>query len=285
MMKKLQISWIIVAMLLFITACGGGGDDDTTPVLKLKATSNDVSMVAGDAIGIFMTYGTLQQTGNYLDNLRMHTDGSSWIMEKTCSWKDKTSKADFYAYAPYNAVLLNPLAYAFSVNEDQSTVDKQKTSDLLWCKLDAQSSTASVLTLTMKRLLARLAIKVEAGEGVTTRDLSDGTLMICINGVQNQAIVNLQDGTIQSKGDKGSIVPLLEKELLYSAILVPQKVEGEGLVKVSWNGADYTLSKSMTFDSGKQYTLSVKINQSAGSVNIGITQWEIIDEDYGGTVY
>jgi hypothetical protein len=299
---SLGLKAALLALLMTMAACGGGGDDEQTPLnphpptpegegggatpptLSLKATASGVAFANGDKIGAFMAYGALKSAGNYLHNLPMQTDGSSWTLERTVSWQDNSTPADFYAYAPFQASLSDPLACLFQVSTDQSTAEKQKACDLLWGKLASQSPTARALTITLRRLFAKLTVKVEAGEGVTPQDLNDSQLAVSINGLQVQATVNLSDGSITPSGATAVIVPLKEQERTYSAVIVPQHVEETALVTVNWNGEDYTLTQAMTFESGKQYSLTVTIKKTAGTVNVGISQWETTDEDFGGTV-
>jgi len=288
----------LILLLALLAACSGGNDDtppapepptpdnpsEPPPTLSLIVSGSGMTFTSGDKVGVFMAYGSLKQTGNYLQNLLMQSDGSSWAMERSVSWQDGSTRADLYVYAPYQASLADPLACTFEVNSDQSTAERQKASGLLWGRLTAQSPTANALTLTLKRLFARLTVKIEAGEGVTAQDLSGGKLSVRVNGVQTQAVVNLSDGSVRPAGAAGNVTPFMEQSLTYSAVIIPQQVAETGLVTVNWNGTDYTLTQAMTFESGKQHTVTVTIKKTAGTVNVGISQWETTDEDFGGTV-
>ena len=35
---------------------------------------------------------------------------------------------------------------------------------------------------------------------------------------------------------------------------------------------------------GKQYTITVTMKKTSGGINIGIGDWDVVDEDFGGTV-
>ena len=207
-----------------------------------------------------------------------------WTPQNKIFWKDNATVADFYGYAPYNASVTDAFAYNFQTQTDQSTAVAQKKSDFLWGKLAEQGPTDNVLSLTLNHLFARAIIKVAAGEGFTADELNNGTLNVRLNSIRTQATINLSTGTVTASGNASSITPLKEQNLQYSAVVVPQQVASTGIVTVTWNNANYTLTRAMNFESGKQYTITVTMKKTSGGINIGIGDWDVVDEDFGGTV-
>lgn len=256
-----------------------------TKMVCLQTRAGADESVAIGQVGIYMTYGGMLQTGNYIDNLLLQSNGAgAWTPQSQIFWKDNVTVADFYGYAPYAVGVANALALNFHAQTDQTTAAAQKQSDFLWGKLSEQGPTDNVLSLTLNHLFARAIIKVAAGEGFTTDELNNGTLSVRLNDIRTQATINLANGAVTASGNAASIAPLREQDLQYSAVIVPQQIGQTGLVTVTWNGANYTLTRAMTFESGKQYTITVTLKKTSGGINIGIGDWDVVDEDFGGTV-
>lgn len=278
---------------LMLAACSNNDEEvvDTEKTsgeakeVRLMTRASDETPVTVDQVGIFMVYGAMQQSGNYINNMLLQSNGAGvWTPESKIFWKDNATVADFYGYDPYNAGLTDAFAYNFQAQTDQSTAAAQKQSDFLWGKLAEQGPTDNVLSLTLNHLFARAIIKVAAGEGFTADELNNGTLSVRLNSIRTQATINLSNGTVTASGNASSITPLKEQDLQYSAVVVPQQVASTGIVTVTWNNANYTLTRAMTFESGKQYTITVTMKKTSGGINIGIGDWDVVDEDFGGTV-
>ena len=56
------------------------------------------------------------------------------------------------------------------------------------------------------------------------------------------------------------------------------------LIQIDCQGSQYVLQRSFLLEAKRQYTLTVKISKKAGVFDIGIAGWDIIDEDFGGTI-
>lgn len=292
LMKK--ISFLMAGMAcIMMTACSSSDDEVTNEenvsgeakMVRLQTRSGDESPVTVEQVGVFMVYGAMQESGNYINNMLLQSNGAgAWEPQYPVFWKDNATVADFYGYAPYNSGVTNALAYNFQAQTDQSTAAVQKQSDFLWGKLAEQGPTDNVLSLTLNHLFARAIIKVAPGEGFTADELNNGTLSVRLNSIRTQATINLATGAVTASGNAASITPLKEQNLQYSAVVVPQQVASTGIVTVTWNNANYTLTRAMTFESGKQYTITVTMKKTSGGINIGIGDWEVVDEDFGGTV-
>ena len=51
-----------------------------------------------------------------------------------------------------------------------------------------------------------------------------------------------------------------------------------------WNGNPYTVQNAFNLEAKKKYTLTVKLKKTESGFDIGIDGWDIIGEDFGGTV-
>lgn len=258
-------------------------EQEASPKVARIETRADSNLT--NQVGVFMVYGNMLSANNYINNMCLTSDGNgSWLADRTIYWKDNVTHADFYAYSPYAANIDNPTAHTFQIQADQSSTEKQKNSDFLWGWLADQEPTDKVLNITLNHIFSRAIVRVAPGEGFTEDELKNGTLSVRINGIRTQATINLSNGDVAVAGNAQTITPLKEQDLQYSAIIVPQQVAETGLITVSWNGADYTFTNSMTFTRGKQYTFTATLKKTSGGINIGIGGWEDAGEDYGGTV-
>lgn len=254
----------------------------THPVrISTRASSgSDVSQV-----GLYMVYGDMLKNGNYVNNMSLVNDGTGeWTPERTIYWKDKETTATFIGYAPYNSSISDAFSYEFCVQTDQSSYQAMQSSDFLWGKISAQEPIDTIVDFLLKHILSFVEVKVVAGNGFSDNELQDSDLNVVLNGFSTTAVINLFDGSFSDFSSVAAITPYCYGNLQYSAIIIPQTVEGTGVVTVSWNGSDYILSRGLTFASGKHYTLTVTLNKTQGGINVGIGDWEDAGEDFGGTV-
>ncbi len=130
-------------ILVLLCACSAGEEEqpkqpETPSVKRIPITLNcvasntNVNAIEGvhtrvtdwgyenqDKIGLYVvnyngtTPGTLQNSGNHVDNMRFTYDGT-WTPDKEIYWKDESTKADFYCYFPYST-LSDISAHSFSV--------------------------------------------------------------------------------------------------------------------------------------------------------------------------
>lgn len=84
--------------------------------VEFRSTWND-----GDRIGVFAVESgqPLGTSDNYIDNVQLTFDGSSWRSATPLDWPEGGTKLDFYAYYPY-AASANPMEITFGVPADQS---------------------------------------------------------------------------------------------------------------------------------------------------------------------
>lgn len=288
------ILWTITMVTL---GCSGSNNEEETPIptpptpthnvpsLTLQTRTDESNLVANKNVGIFMSYGSLQKSGNYLNNFQLKSDDTGSWNHSPITWKDNTTPADFYGYAPRQATLSNAYACPFSVEKDQSSEATFNSSDFIWGKLLNQNPTEQPVNLTLNHLMAKVVMNLAAGQGFTEAELLKDSPEVLLNGVCTQASVHLGTGTVTATGNIGSITPLQDQPLHYVAYIVPQKVDKTELVTVKWRDGVYTLTREMTFETGKQYSLTITLQKTEGSINISIAGWDIDNRDYGGKAY
>lgn len=303
-MKNYSLKFMLTCLIVAsISSCSSDGSENPIPptpeppvTKKIPITLNcgissttratDTGYDSGDKIGLYVvnyngdTAGTLQQNGNHVDNMRFAYDGK-WTPDKPIYWKDETTPADFYCYFPYGSSG-NIEAYPFSVKEDQSTLANYKASEFLYGKASKISPTENAVNILTKHLFSCALIKVAAGNGFTTESLAKANVSVRLNGIKNEAIINLKDGSVSESGTPKTIQTLKE-EGNYKALVVPQSVSADNLITVTVDGRDYNLKKEFTFVSAKRHTFTVTVSRTSNGINVGISNWEDDGTDNGGT--
>ena len=299
-MKKL-IGLIAFSVVLFVgcgkeplpeTPGGGGNEDDGGgEVIEKKIPINiagtaDNAFDFGATMGVYVVNntsagaGTLLPNGNHADNI-CFTYSNTWSPETTIYWADQDTKADIYCYAPYSRAISDVENHLFSVATNQSDNAAYKSSDLLWGKSSNVAPTDVAISVKMARLMSRVVVELVAGNGYTQEQLASAKVSIC--SVQADAKINLATGSVSPTGTTTEIATYNSAEE-YQAVVVPQTINNADLVKVTIDNKDYTLQQSLTLESGKQHKCTVTISKVNQGLNIGISDWAMSTDDYGGIV-
>lgn len=281
-----------VAAMMGLAACCSESEDMSVKeqpkqgsVVNLTTRSGS-TLPAGSSAGVYMVYdGDMRSEGNYMDNLQLSFgEDGAWIPAEPIYWRDNLTQASFYAYYPRVGEVDNARALTFNVSEWQGDRASVMASDLLWGRAEVQEPTSDAVDLTLNHLLANVIIRVVPGEGFKEDEVTDQNIQVQLCGVQTQTRIDLSNGDIRLMGPNADITPCPLGNLTYQCIVVPQQLGVSNIVRLQWNGQEYTLRRAMTFEGRKQYTLTVTMNKTQGGINIGIGDWEVIDEDFGGTV-
>ncbi len=249
-----------------------------------KAT--DSAFENGDKVGLYVvnysgnSAGTLQNTNNHANNVSFIYDGA-WTPDEAIYWKDDKTKADFYCYYPYAISVSDVNSYPFAVKADQSSQTGYKASEFLWGKTAGVSPTENPVDILTTHTMSNLLVYLEAGSGYNETDLSEAEVVIC--NVKNNATVNLTNGIATATGNITSIKPFKEDNH-YRAMIVPQSIDNQELVKVTIGDKTYTLTQTINFTANKQHSCTITVNKTSNGINIGIGNWETDDIDHGGSV-
>jgi hypothetical protein len=228
----------------------------------------------------------LLPTDNYVNNQLLTWKNNAWSTSTPIYWNDMDTRADFYAYAPYIETLADARQMAFTVAADQRTNDAFMNSDFLWGTVKGQLPTSDGFNLTLSHQLSQLTVNIVADAGFAEGDLKDEDVSVAIGGTRTHALIDLQTGTVSVLGDSPAENVLCHSNgnLSYTAILLPQQVPFSNLIQVDWLGNKYTLQNSFLIEAKRQYTLTVKLKKTKSGFDIGIEGWDILPEDFGGTV-
>lgn len=241
-MKKHIISGIGFALaLLALVACA----DDNEPQYKdarhtpmtfevthpSQTRATATSFEGGDRIGLYVAQADapLEIGGNLVNNEALTYNGSSWTAAHTLYWDEGTYNA--YAYYPYIQGVSSIDDQPFSVATDQSTAKTAtalggyEASDLLFATSKGIKASASPINLTFKHIMSKLKIRLVKGEDFEGE--MPTTAQVYIHNTVPTATIDLQAGmaTRYVKGSQQTITAHQDDDYVYSAILVPQRVE------------------------------------------------------------
>lgn len=284
-----------------LTACSSddadtGQNPEQPPVENRQAVEvlaraeGDTDTSEGVQAGLYMVnrfngqQSLLQSSGNYVNNMLMNHRDGAWVPQTAVYWLDTDVSADFYAYAPYTGQIDNARAMPFRVATDQTTDEGYAKSDLLWGSVLGQSPLAGKFNLMLSHQLCSMTVVVTQGAGFSEGELTDNNVAVAIGGSKTLGQVDLQYGVVTATDEVADVKCHSNGNLTYTAILLPQQIPFANLLKVDWNGNNYTLQKSYKLEAKKQYRVTIKLNKTQGGLDVGIEGWDIIDEDFGGTV-
>lgn len=287
-MKKHIISGIGFALaLLALVACA----DDNEPQYKdarhtpmtfevthpsqTRATATNFE--GGDRIGLYVAQADapLEIGGNLVNNEALTYNGSRWTAAHTLYWDDGTYNA--YAYYPYIQGVSSIDDQPFSVATDQSTAKTAtalggyEASDLLFATSKGIKASASPINLTFKHIMSKLKIRLVKGEDFEGE--MPTTAQVYIHNTVPTATIDLQAGmaTRYVKGTQQTITAHQDDDYVFSAILVPQRVENrQPLVEVVMKGVSYMYESKFVFKPGVEHLVNLIITNNPDNVKIEI---------------
>lgn len=290
--KAMRKILILSALLLTAISCNEiqePEDNNAEGTVLLRTRVEGASVAATVNAGLYMVnyldghQDELLAANNYVNNQQLVFSEGQWYSSQPLYWQDANTPADFYAYAPYQKNVADARALSFSVQQDQTTVEKVAQSDFLWGTLQGQSPTESSFDLTLSHILSQLTVKV-TGAGDLAEIMQAKDVSVTIGGTKTAAKIDLATGVIIPDGEAQEVKCHSNGDLSYTAILIPQQVPFSNLIQIVWDGNPYTLQNAFKLEPKRQYTLTVKLKKTESGFDIGIDGWDIIDEDFGGTV-
>ena len=292
------IRFFIYTSLLIGASCSSD-DSETLNVpddgrTKVNLTTRVENVTNGQMLqaGLYMVNyvdgqpDELLGTNNYVNNQLLIWENDTWTTDTPIYWNDMETRADFYAYAPYQTTVDNARQMTFSVKTDQRDDGNFALSDLLWGTVQGQSPTSNGFNLTLTHMLSRLTVNVIADVGFSEGELNASDVSVTIGGTRTSATVDLKTGSVNVSNESAAedVKCHSNGDLSYTAILLPQQVPFSNLIQVNWQGNRYTLQNAFLLEAQRQYTLTVKLKKTQSGFDIGIEGWDILPEDFGGII-
>lgn len=294
---------ILLAALAVSTSCGNdeaeldvpGQPDEPNVEEKMQM---DVLLAAESAVvstgvdvGMYMQHYVdgrmveLYAANNYVNNVRMKYDTDGWKSAEPIYWYDESSLSDIYAYAPYQSKVEDCRNIAVGVPTDQTSTAQLAAADLLWGRKLALNPTTSQIGVSLNHRFSQVNVSIAPEADFAEGELKATDLKVFINNVRCEGTLDLQTGTVALAGEPQTICARNNGDLSFTAIVMPQSLGFVNLIRVEWGDVVYVLQRSIAFEAHRSYDLTVSINKKeATGLNIGISGWDIDDQDYGGVV-
>lgn len=295
-MKKVQFYFLILTCILFVS-CSKDKEqeqeletpDGRTPVAVITRIGQGQQIVTLQA-GLFMVnfennqHGQLLSSHNYVNNQQLTYSGGGWNTATPIYWKDMETNADFYAYAPYQESVVDARQMSFSIQTNQNVNGALTQSDFLWGMTQNQSPTADSFSLMLAHMLSQLTVTIVAEQGFDDNELQANDVTVVVGGTKTNSVIDIANGETTACGNAQDVQCCNNGDLSFTAILIPQQVPFSNFIQIDWKGNKYTLQKSFTLEPQRQYSLTVKLKKTKSGFDIGISGWDIIEEDFGGEI-
>lgn len=283
---------VAVALL---TACA---DDDAPQYKDAKSTpmtfvvdhpsmvrATDSNFETGDRIGLYVSAADapLEIGGNLVNNEALTFDGSQWTAARTLYWDEGTYNA--YAYYPYIKDVSSVEDQLFSVSVDQSTARTStslggyEASDLLFATSKGVRASDEPVQLAFRHIMSKITIRLVKGEDFEGEMPKNAT--VYVHNTVTEATIDLQAGvaTRHAKAPRQTITAHHDGDNLYSAIVVPQRIENRmPFIEVIMNNMSYLYESKFLFKPGMEHFVNLIIPNNPNSTKIeiggGIKNWE-----------
>ena len=265
--------------------------EDPTPSepqeITLSFTHIDANQFGdGDTLGIYVANRTnsfdnpLLDSGNYVDNVCMTYYDGSWNSDSILYWYGDNTRADVYCYTPYIADIKSVKKCPISVKADQREPANLRASDILWgMASNWLPSFSSTVYIQMNHITSRLVVRIEPGNGFTYEELKDVDVIIC----SCPADIDLSNGTLTLYDEVYDVIASKTDDG-YTAYVMPMSYNNEDFVKVIVDGNTYVLKQTLTLVMGKVHYCTITLAKINQGVNIGISDWVVDPNDYGGVL-
>ena len=250
----------------------------THPAQRTRVT--DTNFENGDRIGLFVaaTDAPLEIGGNLVNNELLACNGGAWTAGRTLYWDE--GKFNAYAYYPYYPYMDNVSSISdlpFSVSTDQGAaggsdgLDGYEASDLLYAKTEGVSASNTPVNLAFRHIMSKLTIRLIKGEDFEGDMPTDA--VVYVHNTVPEATVDLAAGvaTRYVRGTRTTIKTRQESDFMFSAIVVPQRVENRmPLVEVVMKGVSYVFESTFQFKPGVEHLVNMVISDNPDKVKIEI---------------
>ncbi|CCY64120.1 uncharacterized protein BN467_00977 [Prevotella sp. CAG:1124] len=247
----------------------------THPAQRTRVTDTDFEN--GDKIGLFVakTDAPLEIGGNLVNNEALTCNNGNWTAGRTIYWDEGTYNA--YAYYPYISPVTSIDDMPFSVNTDQQSasgidgLDGYEASDFLYAKADGLSASSTPVSLTFRHIMSKITIRLIKGEDFEGEMPTNAK--VYIHSTVPTATIDLEAGvaTRYSRGTRTTIEAKQDADYMFSAIVVPQRVENRmPLIEVIMKGVSYMYESTFNFKPGTEHLVNFVISDNPDQVKIDI---------------
>lgn len=290
-MKRNIIKYVVAALFIVGLPSCSSQDENEAPPVDAKHTPMTFSVIHpaqrtrvtdtgfedGDRIGLFVAVqdAPLEIGGNLVNNEPLSLGGGAWTAGRTLYWDEGTFNA--YAYYPYTAQVSSIEDMPFSVSTEQGTVDGAsgmdgyESSDFLYARTEGVSASNAPVSLTFRHVMSKLTVRLIKGEDFEGDMPTDA--VVYVHNTVPTATIDLNAGvaTRYVRGIRATIEAKQESDYMFSAILVPQRVENRmPLIEVVMKGVSYMYESTFQFKPGTEHLVNFVISDNPDQIKIEI---------------
>lgn len=279
----------LIAAMSLLAGCG----KDAAPVTGFPedgavristdspATKDGGSTYEGSSLGLFIDYGSAAPARYTMSNVRWTRNGADWSPESQMLWKDATTGAGLYAYAPYVAGQDDRGSISFAIPQDQR--EGTMEADLVSWANDSfvpnSSNPAFVgekVQIDFSHRLVKLTLSLTKGSELTP-DITVSEVKL--KGTSAEVKFSAVTGEVSSPEGSADILMHANGELEYEAVFYPgagQQAGAKMLAVTMSNGAvfEYTVPASGLLSGGLLAGSAYRMKLRIGKDRIEI------DDDY-----
>lgn len=246
-------------------------------------TEGNIAFANGAKIGLFASKwenadseGTL---ATYLTNHEL-TWGSTGFTGNAIYWPTAKRNLNLYAYAPYQSdMAITGTQIPISVNQNQDITD---ATDWLIANKQGVERTSGKVIFNFAHALSKVHVTLTYGDGYTD-DLIEG-VNVKMNNIYVDATANLKSKAVSvATGASANVVALKKTSadaLEFACAFPPQTTNSKTLLIYDKEGklaASLQLADNKTFESGKEYKLTVNLKKNGLVFTADIAKWESVD--------
>lgn len=267
---------------------------DLTDTRATQQVQN-TQLASGNKVGVFVQVQEDKGSPYLLyPNRMLSADGKGYLDPgDNRLYYPSLGEISIYAYAPYHTNWINFDSQQFAVASDQTNDENYIASDLIYGTPSAnpviKGSTPVVLLL--EHRLAKIILNLKK----SAHTALDGAKVI-LHGSKLNTVFNMQNGKIADAEGEVTAIKMacfdseIDNEPVVdygcAAVIIPQTLEeGTTLFEIILSDKTilyYDLPERLTFESGKQYTYTVRVNSSDLTLvgeDVEIEDWAVEKKD------
>lgn len=292
-MKNIRILGVVAAGICFagLVSCGDDDNKDKNPspqeaviegqVVSWNGTAADEAFPASAAVGLYAVEGEFSADAvRYIDNARMELSGG--VFKTASGMQLKAAQGTLLAYYPYRAKLLaaGRTTVDVGVPADQSAAEDYTAADFMVASAGIEARHSGAVKMAFRRMFSKIDLEVTSAGSPVLGELKDAPVSIELC---RTAQIDMVSGKVLTAADPapmkfyGAWTEAETKLSGLSAIVVPQQVAaGDAVLSflLGDTAVSCTLGGEVTFESGMQYTLSVRVGRDAGDYEVSVTVTE-----------
>ncbi len=258
---------------------GCAKDSDTSPEpagdgvvtfanAQITTRTNRDEWESGDEIGIYMT-DCESSSDNRANVLYTTTDSAEGEFSVDSDFtpiyypQSDTDKVTFYAYYPYSDAVGEDNLLDIDITLQNADEEDMGSVDFMVAKIENSTKTTAVEEFTFYHCLSMLVLKLSLNSEISSFD----DMVTTIEGVNTKASFDVLSGDMSGSSATSDDITFTMAEdsgvMVASAILLPEKIAKNTVIKFTQGANSYTLtlSSDLTVEKGTKYIYSVVVGR------------------------